>query len=157
MTERTPQELAANDQRQAASNHAAALQGRIGDSLGHREATPELVTRWHPALQAAWLRHALALSGRSARICPHIDPARPGPTVAVAWWPGWLACTLCAGAGWLPDPLPGQDFRCDACGADSGPGQGFLTGSVRDGHMLWHFGLCQRCAPDDPPSEDASP
>jgi hypothetical protein len=99
----------------------------------------DLLTTW-----AAWS----AGTGRTCMHSPH--PDRPEPVSAAAWRPGLVACARCVHLTVLP-PGSTADRTCDACGhvVAGLPDEGISPGRLTFGPMVYGYGVCPECRPDD--------
>jgi hypothetical protein len=105
----------------------------------------DLLSTW-----TAWL----AGTGRTCMHDPH--PDRPEPVFAAAWLPGLIACRRCIHLTVLR-PGSVKDRTCDRCGrvaAGLEHGEGIHPGRITFGPIVFAFGMCPDCRPNDAPGHD---
>jgi hypothetical protein len=87
-----------------------------------------------------------------ARTCLHSPaPDRPEPVFATAWQPGLVVCSRCVQLTVLR-PGSRRDRTCDRCGrvvAGIEHGDGIFAGRLQYGPLLYAWGACSDCLPDD--------
>ncbi len=100
----------------------------------------DLLTTW-----TGWT----AGTGRTCMHSPH--PDRPEPVFAAAWRPGLVACARCVHLTVLARGSR-ADRTCDRCGyvvAGIEHGEGIHPGRVTFGPIVFAYGTCPDCRPDD--------